>query len=143
VSFSYSGNPANSPIDELRFLLGDTDLDAFILSDEELSWIIAQNGGTASGAYVASLKRIVLMYARLKDESVGEVSIKYSQMYRNYKDMLDREESSTANMDVGSIYAGGIFVDDKIANINNHDIVRPKFTKDLGNNKHIGGSRHG
>ena len=40
MSFSYSGNPSKSALDEARFLLGDTNKEAPIMQDEEIQYII-------------------------------------------------------------------------------------------------------
>ena len=40
MSWTYSGNPANSQVDECRFLLGDTNESAPIMQDEEIQYII-------------------------------------------------------------------------------------------------------
>lgn len=44
MSFSYSGNPAASPVDRLRFLLMDTNQNAAVFSDEELTYLINEYG---------------------------------------------------------------------------------------------------
>ena len=44
MSFSYSGDPMSSPLDECRFLLGDTNEASPILKDEEINYIIKQSG---------------------------------------------------------------------------------------------------
>ena len=44
MSWTYSGNPANSQVDECRFLLGDTNESAPIMQDEEIQYIIDTYG---------------------------------------------------------------------------------------------------
>ena len=44
MSWTYSGNPADSPIDECRFLIGDTNEDEPIMQDEEIQYIIDTYG---------------------------------------------------------------------------------------------------
>jgi len=44
MSFSYSGDPSKSTLDECRFLLGDTDESRAIMQDEEINYIIKQAG---------------------------------------------------------------------------------------------------
>lgn len=44
MSFSYSGDPSSTDLDECRFLLGDTDANNPILQDEEINYIIDQSG---------------------------------------------------------------------------------------------------
>lgn len=42
MSFSYSGNPANSTLDFIRFTVGDTNANQAVLQDEEINWIVAE-----------------------------------------------------------------------------------------------------
>ena len=44
MSWSYSGDPKNSPIDALRFLIGDTDISTQIMQNEELQYLIDEYG---------------------------------------------------------------------------------------------------
>jgi hypothetical protein len=140
MSFSYSGNPQNSPIDELRFRLSDTNGDDFFLSDEELDYMLFLAEGNVRKAYVNGLRQLVMKTAGLRDESVGEVSIKYSQMFRQYRQLLQDEIASTAGFALdGGVFAGGIFTHDKQNNKNRIDTVKPKFEKDLGTSRFLGG----
>ena len=41
VGFTYSGDPANSDADTVRFLLGDTDPSAFFLNDSEIAFLLS------------------------------------------------------------------------------------------------------
>jgi hypothetical protein len=140
VSWSYSGDPSNSPLDELRFLLGDTDPDCPILSDEELNYILGKANNDMQAAVLASLQIIVIKYARLKDETVGDVQVKYSQIYDHYFDLLKKEQEagSITSLSSGGIYAGGISVTDKKTRQSDPDRVQPKFFKDLGDSQFKG-----
>ena len=41
VGFTYSGDPANSDADTVRFLIGDTDPTAFFLNDTEIAFLLS------------------------------------------------------------------------------------------------------
>ena len=41
-NYTYSGDPSTSQRDAVRFLIGDTETDDALLTDEEIDWIIAQ-----------------------------------------------------------------------------------------------------
>lgn len=145
MSWSYSGDPSSSPLDELRFLIGDTDASCPILTDEELNYIITASNGNMSAAYSACLQNIVTKYARLKDETVGDVSFKYSQIYDHYYKLLKDDETSgdIGSLGAGGIYAGGISVADKMVRDQDTDRVKPKFTKDTGDSSNVFGSAYG
>ena len=46
MSWSYSGNPADSALDKVRFLIGDTDTTDQLLTNEEINYTIAESGGS-------------------------------------------------------------------------------------------------
>ncbi len=48
MSWSYSGNPKDSPIDEVRFLVGDTNKNEPILQDEEIQYLIDEYGANTN-----------------------------------------------------------------------------------------------
>ena len=75
--WSYSGNPASSDRDAVRFWLDDTASPA-LFSDAEIDFVLA--AGTASPLDAASqlAERLAMSYARLAtSESVGDVSRTY------------------------------------------------------------------
>lgn len=47
MSWTYSGDPSNSDLDETRFTIGDTDTDSQILTDEEVLYLFNKYEGTA------------------------------------------------------------------------------------------------
>ena len=48
MSWSYSGNPKDSPIDDVRFLVGDTNKNEPILQDEEIQYLIDEYGANTN-----------------------------------------------------------------------------------------------
>lgn len=74
MSFSYSSNPAGSPLDESRFLLGDTDEKNPILQDEEINYIIAQAGSNTDLLRYMLFKQAATIFARDIKRSLGPQS---------------------------------------------------------------------
>lgn len=75
--FSYSGDPATSKKDAIRFLIGDTDDDDMILTDAEIEWIVADRGDTnnlyltaADAADLAGIK-----YSRVINRQTGTLNL--------------------------------------------------------------------
>ena len=42
MTWSYSGDPANSTNDSIRFLIGDTDTNDRLITNEEIAYIVTQ-----------------------------------------------------------------------------------------------------
>lgn len=131
MAFSYSGDPSNSDKDKVRFLLGDTNKDAPLLQDGEIAFLITSQN-TVIEAAVAGAQAIAAQFARLTDESVGDISKSYSQRVEHYR-QLASDLRRRANVAVAP-YAGGISKDDKTNAEADTDRVQPRFTRDLHDN---------
>ncbi len=95
MSWSYSGNPANSALDEARFILGDTDDKDPVLSDEELNFMINKYTDTAE-LYYNMFMQAVIQYSKAIKRTLGPQSEDptsrvdfFTRMMNQYKqDML-------------------------------------------------------
>lgn len=76
MAWTYSGNPGASDLDEVRFLIQDTDITAQLLSNEELTYLIASYEDPYSAA-VAAVVALIGKAARQEEESkkVGDLSL--------------------------------------------------------------------
>jgi hypothetical protein len=83
MTFTYSGNPAASDKDAVRFLLNDTtEANETNISDEEINYLLAQWENVYEAAR-AGAEHLAATYAQLADtsKSVGDISI--SKTYSN------------------------------------------------------------
>lgn len=76
MAWSYSGDPGASALDEVRFLIQDTDTTDQLLSDEELSYLITSYEDAYSAA-VAAVGVLIATASRTAEESkrVGDLSL--------------------------------------------------------------------
>ena len=74
MSWSYSGNPAASKLDECRFLLGDVNEAAPIMQDEEIHYIISQAGTDENKLRYELFKQAATIFARDIKRSLGPQS---------------------------------------------------------------------
>lgn len=89
MPWSYSGNPASSDRDEVRFLVGDTDQLMPLLADEEIDYLLAKwqtaydsNVWTASIAASAIANKfagVVSINADGVSVQVGDLSARYAE----------------------------------------------------------------
>lgn len=80
MSFTYTGDPANSDLDLIRFLLWDTDETDVLMSDEEYSYMLT-TWGNVYEAGRASAERIAAKFTRQADHisrTVGDLTISKS-----------------------------------------------------------------
>ena len=88
MSFTYS-DPSNSDSDAVRFLLGDTDSNTALFTDEEIAWALTQNSAPRLAAAVCA-DSAVAKYARLPtSKTLGESSITYGNLTAKFRELGD------------------------------------------------------
>ena len=107
----YGGNPASNKSDELRLLVGDTDADNPVLTDEEVAYYLAQAEDNAlRGAWLAALD-LAARFAKKMDKSIGETRISYSQQLQQYNDLANRLQARGGfnnSVKMAAPFAGGL-----------------------------------
>lgn len=135
MSWSYSGNPGASAKDAVRFLVGDTESVDPLLSDQEIEWSLTQNSSSPQATALFLCDRLIAKFARLADETVGRISISYSQKAEGYRKLkADLQESAVHD---AMPYAGGISISDGQMVSGDPDRVRPAFTKHMQENHQV------
>lgn len=76
MTWTYSGDPGASALDEVRFLIQDTDTNDQLLTDEELNYLIDGYGDSYSAA-VAAVVSLIGQASRsaAESKSVGDLSL--------------------------------------------------------------------
>lgn len=74
MSWSYGGDPANSPIDAVRFMIGDTDENEQILTDEEIQFLIDTYGDNPLLLEYHAFAHMATVFARAIKRSLGPQS---------------------------------------------------------------------
>lgn len=136
MSWSYSGRPGDSRKDAVRFIVGDTDTSEQLLLDGEIEYLLSEYEDSVIAASIRACEVLAAKFARLMDESVGSVSLTYSQRKKQYIEMRDTLIQRRA-MEDATPFAGGISRTDKTARENDDDRVKPSFTRDIMNNRFV------
>ena len=121
-TWSYSGNPSASSLDQVRFLVGDTDGADQLLSDEEILWLIGAEPTVYKAAAMAC--RSIVTSGTLVDKRVGDFELKASMRADQYTDLaksLERRSALSATP-----YAGGLTRSEHV--VSDTDATRPAFT---------------
>jgi len=112
VDFDYSGNPGDSDLNEVRFLIQDTDPEDVLLTDTELQYLLDKHMPTYNSTYyVAAIacETLAARYAREISYSADGVSLQTSELQTKYKQLAeDLRDQYKATNEAGGPDAGGI-----------------------------------
>ena len=89
MSFSYSGDPSASALDEARFLLGDTNEDAPIMQDEEIQYIINSYPANSNTLKYQLFNRAATLFARDIRRSLGPQTEDPTSRLEFYKEQAE------------------------------------------------------
>lgn len=116
----------NDPICRVRFKIGDNET-PLILQDSVYQFLLDTNSNDETVVAIEALKYIVTTTARYADEEAGEEAVRWSQIHKQYKSLLN-DLTKDPNLSVykaPTIYCGGISNGDIYTNDSNSDNRRP------------------
>ena len=135
MTWTYSGDPATNARDSIRFLVGDTDTNDQLVSDEEIAWTNNQVTGsdTATTDLYTVAYRVMLAiaskFSRLANQAIGDMRVDLSQKADNARTQAEQLRALAGRENLVPVpYAGGISVSDKDIDRANPDRVDPFFT---------------
>lgn len=125
MAWTYSGDPANSPLDATRFFVQDTVSTDQQFQDAEVNYVLTKYPQPrAAAAMLADV--LALKYARFADKAVGDLRISYNQRAKTYQALAATLRAEAATEDL-TVYSGGISVSDAQKVEANTDRVKPPF----------------
>jgi len=139
MAWSYSGNPSSSGKDEVRFLVQDTDSNDPMASDEEILFMLAEQG-TPLPAAAALARVLAFRYARACDTAIGDYRVSLSAIAERYR-ALAKDLAGKAALAGAVPYAGGISASDKLRQEGDADRTAPAFRRGMFESD--GGDGHG
>lgn len=137
MTWTYTGNPAASPKDAVRFRVGDTDVDDQLLQDEEILYLLGTEA-TVIQAAASAADAIAARFSRLSDKAVGDLRIAFSQKSAQYR-QLAADLRKEAGISMAVPFAGGISRSQKAAQESDSNRVQPSFK--VGMDDHPGTRR--
>lgn len=137
----YSGDPADSSLDAVRFLIQDTSTSPFF-ADAEINYTIGlyptvmlAAAGLCDQAITASMS--LSTGQSVSEKQVGDLRIRYdvgsggtADHWRSIKQSLRAQAARIS----GTMYTGGVSEADKDSEETDSDRVAPRFTRDLMSN---------
>ncbi len=138
ASSHYSGNPADSQLDEVRFILGDTDCGHAKLTDAEILWMITEYGDLASAA---GAEQIAAQFSASAIVQTGQTRREGNQLSRNYTRLAAKLRLKGGRL-IGGVkpYVGGISKSEKLTESLRSDLVQPGTVKGQFDNPRSSGT---
>lgn len=124
-------------IDKVRFYVGDTDTTDQLLTDEEITFALAEGGSIRAAAAICA-DRKAAQYARLADLKEGQLSITYSQRFKQMQALSEAITAGATLADPAMPSAGAIFVADKQATEESTLLVRSSFAVTMLDSEFVG-----
>jgi hypothetical protein len=132
MAWNYTGNPADSDRDGVRFLVGDTCEDDQLLQDEEIAYAVAQQT-TLELAAAYCLRALAAKFSRKVTHKIGDVSVNCSDLAKAYADRADELDPAgiTKNIPLALPSFGGRSHDEKETLEDDEDAVQPSFSRGM------------
>lgn len=128
---TYTGNPADSSKDAVRFWIQDTAA-PWKLTDEEINYTISQFTNPMLAA-ASCANALAARYAAFPSKRVGDFSISYGELAKNYAALAAELESKGQTFNLVP-WSGGITHSDREIARTDTNRVKPPFRRDQFDN---------
>jgi hypothetical protein len=125
MTWTYSPSEGR-PLDSVRLYCGDTDPNDQLLQDEELGWILSDEGNDVMRAAVTACDTLAAKYTR-RASSGGQQN---GELAAHFMALAARLRRKMARQGV-SLFVGGQSIAAKQSATSNPDQVLPSFTRDM------------
>ena len=128
-----------TPIQQIRLTVQDNTPGLYIISDDELDWLLEKNNNNVAKASIDAARIILLNLSQRNDETVDIMSIKSSKAAENYRLALEsflKDPNSNPLYKNLKGYVGGVSISDmdaNNANLDNNIIQSPSDSGELVN----------
>jgi len=132
VAWNYTGDPANSDRDAVRFLVGDTCEADPLLQDAEVDFVISeQTTNELAAAYC--LRALAARFSRQVTKKIGDVSVNCSDLAKAFAERADELDPNgiTKNVPLALPSFGGLSIDEKDSLAEDEDAVQPSFSRGM------------
>lgn len=119
----FTNDPICNPIDRIRLVIGDVDVDDESMTDDIYLYVLRKNEGNEQKAALESLLYLISKYAAYVTEKAGGMFIKESEKFKQYSELYKMLKSDPTSALFGTLrgYVGGISKKDMCDNSLNLD----------------------
>lgn len=125
--YSYSGDPASSPTDAVRFWVSDRGPDVWQISNQEIDYTLTQYTNPLLAA-AAIANEFAMKWALACDKAVGDLRLAYSQRSKMYQS-LAKQLKQEGEQQGPQLFSGGTNLSEMCANAGNANINPQPFTQ--------------
>lgn len=128
-----------TPIQQIRLTVQDNTPGLYIISDDEIAWLLEKNNNNVAKASIDAARIILLNLSQRNDETVDIMSIRSSKAAENYRLALEsflKDPNSNPLYQNLKGYVGGVSISDmdaNNANLDNNIIQSPSDSGELVN----------
>ena len=127
MAWTYSGDPATSNRDAVRFLIGDTNTKRQLFQHEELSYLLTQNNSNVRSAAAAALEAKISEFSLYGRGRLGSFEFDFKDTIAEMNILLQNlRVSGTASR---LLWAGGISEAEKEVDQEDVDLIQPRFRR--------------
>lgn len=127
-TWTYSGD-LTDPIQEVRFLIQDTDGGFPLFVDTEIAYALGAVQNNSRRAAASLVERLMARYAQMADTTELDLSVRASQLYEHAKDLLTSLNNPFSAAATVKPYAGGISNNDIAVGYANPDRTTAIFDR--------------
>jgi hypothetical protein len=126
MTATYTNNPIGNLIDQIRLLVGDTDVTDALLQDEEISFFLTQDDNVYKAAAIAARTiagKLARAVTETKFDDVSQKTTPPSDHYLKLADALEVQANRVSSRVSLGLYAGGTSVSEMATVRENTDRV--------------------
>lgn len=131
----YTDDPGNSLADRVRFLVADTIPASPLLTDNEVAFLLEDEGNNPTRAAARAAEVLAAKYTKeADDKQVGPLRLGSSgakSRAEKYSALAKQLWARAGRKAATSVYAGGISAADKETRADDSDRVHPSFARDM------------
>lgn len=136
MTWTYLGDPSLSSLEALRFEIQDTNSGQQLMQDEELLFLLGEQGEDVKSAAIRALGIIISRLSLQGRVVLGRFEYDPSRMINTLNQTLtDLLQSGTSSS--GLVYAGGISQAERVLDENDSDLIQPRFTRGIHDNNQV------
>lgn len=124
-TYTFSGDPATSSLDAVRFWIQDMGGPPWLVSDQAINYVLTGYPNVLLAA-AQICRSLAALFAQRVSKRVGDLSINFSDKAKQYLALADDLEAQGSMSSIAP-YAGGISHADRDAVDGDSDRVKPPF----------------